>query len=214
MDTEITRTIAQVVREYRDSLSNLIYRAWATIEQSGYEPKDVLKSGIQAQVRNDHKALIRASAPEVYIEGLREGDLTGDDLDEEDRATIKAWIDSQLPYVNEFSKAVVDAAGDKDKKRAILDRINYWVNALETLGLLGLASANKNMKVRWVLNGHHVTEEHCKTCPHLDSLAPHRLSWYTKRGYIPRQPGSATLECGGWECGCALVNVRTGEIIM
>jgi hypothetical protein len=75
-----------------------------------------------------------------------------------------------------------------------------WVDSLRTLGELGRAYARQNEKVQWTLGD---TEVHCETCLRLSHMKPHRVSWFTNRGYIPRQNGSAMLDCGGWQCDCS-----------
>ena len=131
------------------------------------------------------KRLIRSAAPDAYAEGLREGGIIPPEFDEEDTQAVKDWISSQLPFVNGFAGDVVAAAGDADAKRAILARIDMWVAALEALAAIALANARKNAMGTWKLG----PTEHCKTCAWL-SEQRHRLKWFLRYGYIPREVGS------------------------
>jgi len=60
------------------------------------------------------------------------------------------------------------------------------------------------------------TIHHCETtgdtigCSELEGQE-HELSWFLERNYVPRQRGSTTLTCGGWECDCRVIDTKTGE---
>jgi hypothetical protein len=148
-------------------------------------------------LRRAHKAMLRDFAPQSFTEGLREGGIG--EIDEEDQAemdeAVSDWLTTQLPHVNDFAAAVGEARKNKDARPAILDRVSMWIDSMRSLGDLGRAYALKNEKVQWTLGA---TEVHCDTCLRLSNMKPHRISWFTDRGYIPRQNGSTTLDCGGW----------------
>jgi hypothetical protein len=60
------------------------------------------------------------------------------------------------------------------------------------------------------------TEDHCVTengttgCEELEGQE-HPLSWFSERGYVPRQKGSTTITCGCWRCDCEIADPETGE---
>jgi hypothetical protein len=66
------------------------------------------------------------------------------------------------------------------------------------------AHAGKMTLFAWMLGA---TEDHCSTCLRLAEGGAHTAAWYLRRNYIPGQPG-ASLECGGFNCDCSLVDVR------
>jgi hypothetical protein len=194
-----TKTISQVVSDYTDQLTNAVYDVW-----NGHS--DAI------DFRRAHKAMLREYAPRAFIEGMREGGTF--EIDEEDRSEMEEqvsdWLATQLTHVNDFSKAVGEARKSKDQRPAILERVSMWADSLRSLGDMGRAYALANEKVQWTLGE---TEEHCDTCLRLSRMKPHRVSWFTSRGYIPRQNGSTTLDCGGWLCDCSGKN-KKGETVL
>jgi hypothetical protein len=188
------KSVNEVLREYEDTLTRFAF--------------DVLRGGDAVDFRRSHKALLRALAPEAYSEGLREGGV--DELDDDDQAVVKDWLDGQLAHVNDFAAWLAggEPRNSEDKRRQMADRVAMWVQALDNLGGLGRASALKNQMVTWKVGD----TEHCETCRELNGTR-RRLKWFTSRGYIPREVGSDTLECGGYNCQCQLVNA-SGERVL
>lgn len=184
---EIQRTISQVVSTYRDQLTNFVH--------------ETLNGSMDAiDLRRAHREMIRRLGPSAYVEGLREGGIPQEEMDAQDKAAIQEWQDTQLAHVNQFAADAVAARGDDNKQAQILSRLDMWVNAMQTIGGMGLMSAQKNQAGTWRLGA---TEAHCKTCNALNGKR-HRLSWYSSRGLIPREPGSKTLMCKGYNCLCGI----------
>lgn len=181
------RTISQVVGSYRDQLTNFVYE---TLNGS--------MDGLD--LRRAHREMIRRLGPSAYIEGLREGGIPQEEMDADDKAAIQEWMTEQSLHVNQFAADAVAARGDEGKRSAILARVEMWVNAMQTIGGMGLMSAKKNQAGTWRLGA---TELHCKTCNGLNGKR-HRLSWFSSRGLIPREPGSTTLMCKGYNCLCSI----------
>lgn len=200
----VERTISQVVRDYEDTLTNLVYNAWNRIGNKQTNP-----SAMQTALRTEHKRLINRIGPDVYIEGLREGGISSDEMDIDDKNTISDWVSGQLEYVNDFAKAVIEAGNDDAERQAILNRITLWVASVSSLGNQGLMSAQINSMGTWKLGE---TELHCRTCAGLHGKR-HRLSWYKARGLIPREPGSTTLECRGFRCDCHIYSDK-GDVLL
>ena len=154
----------------------------------------------------------------AYQEGMREAGITDPDaaMTQEDRDTVTTWIAAQTAYAVGLAEAIAEAnampEGDKrDAAQANIERrIALWGASLAVLQLAGQSAGNAKQKVdpmvTWKFDP---TKEHCQTgegkmgCEQLDGQR-HPLSWFTSRGYIPREPDSPTLACGGWECGCGL----------
>jgi hypothetical protein len=189
------QNVGKVASLYRDDLENAIYNAWADLENNLYDPK-----AIKTALVTKHKRAIREFGPEAFAEGLREGGVTAEDMDDDDKRVLAEWVSSQQSYVTPFAGDVMAAAGDQSAKDAILGRVDLWVQSIETLGAQGAMSAKANAMVTWRLGP---TEEHCDTCAGLDGQR-HRAKWFTGNGYIPREPGSATLACQGFRCLCFL----------
>lgn len=182
---------------------------------------DAIDRGTMSELdlRRAHRALLRTLALPAYLEGMREGGIENPEehLEDEDREIVEGWLAEQLQHVNGYAKAVLAATLlvglEREHARDSIfgDRLPLWIRSMESLAGRGFASARANELGEWVLGA---TEEHCSTCLRLSSGAPHRLSWYIKRGYIPQEPGSPTLECGGWRCDCEIRSARTGQTLL
>jgi len=190
-----TKTIAQMVRNYQDNLERFVH--------------DALRTRDQLDFRRAHRALLRTSARPAYVEGMREAGGDEDDLEEDDVTTINGWVDEQVGFTGEFAKAVYEASGvgvDEKAVEAVLARVPVWADSLRTLGDLGRASILKNKPGVW----RYGETEHCRVCEWLDGQR-HRVKWFTGKGYIPRENGSKTLECKGFNCMCGIYDPSTGE---
>lgn len=202
LDEQVTlKTIGQVVTQYDDKLTNAVYDVW-----NGHSSA--------VDLRRAHKAMLKQFAPMIYLEGMHEGGIKEDDIDEKDQAdldeAVNDWLSKQVDFVNAFAKDAEAARRNKDERPKILDRVGMWVDSLRSLGDLGKAYALKNERGQWILGE---TEQHCDTCKYLAGLKPHRVSWFVERGYIPRQNGSGKLDCGGWKCDCSVVNNNGDQLL-
>ena len=91
----------------------------------------------------------------------------------------------------------------------VYNRMQMWVNAMSSLEGQAKMSVQANAMGTWKLGK---TEEHCDTCRKLNGKR-HRLRWFTDQGFIPREPGSETLECGGWNCDCGIFSDSGSQLI-
>ena len=106
-------------------------------------------------------------------------------------------------------RAVRAAKGDKAAQRDILDnRIDFWTRSIEAAGAQGVASAQANAMGTWVYGD----TDHCSTCLKLNGQR-HRVKWFVSKGYIPREPGSDTLECNGFRCQCRVVDDKGKQLL-
>lgn len=161
------------------------------------------------------RAMIRAEARTVYIAGLEEGGVPEEDMDEEDEQAIDDWIAGQLPHVAGFAADAVAAGSDEALREQIGRRVDEWVASFRALGTQGVMSARRNEMGTWEYDP---DKEHCQSgngkmgCEELNGQR-HRLSWFTRNGYIPQEPGSDALACGGWECGCKIKNDKGKQLV-
>lgn len=161
-----------------------------------------------------HRALLRQSARDVYVEGYGEGLGEGDaeaEMDEEDNARIADFYTEQSGFVPTFAKDVVAARTADDREsaqQAIFDRCATWAQSLEALGGIARAAAQKNQMGEWEYGD----TDHCDTCAKLNSQR-HRVKWFVERGYIPRQPGNENLDCKGFRCQCRVKNDKGDTIL-
>lgn len=190
----VSRSIADAQDTYRSGLTDIVERLSET------------KGDIRSASSN-MRALIRGMAAQAYAEGVREGGIQDAEaqMDDTDTAAIADWVAGQLPFVTDFLHAVVDQGNTGD----ILSRIELWVGALGSLGHQAVMNAQANMMVTWIYGD---TTEHCPVCQKLNGQR-HRLKWFRDKGYIPREPASETLSCGGWNCDCSLVDDDGKQVI-
>src|SRR5574341_744697 len=151
---------------------------------------------LRAQLRGD----LRRIGKEYYDQGYAEG---GGNLDERDaegealaRERVSEWVSSQSDYI---TKLVKDMRKTDMDALAATDRALLWVNrAGRSIWAVGKADAAPNVPHRWKLNPQ---KENCETCQMLNGQI-HAMKIWGKSGFTP---GSSTLKCKGFECGCDLV---------
>ncbi len=156
-----------------------------------------------------HRALLRTMGPDAYVEGLKAGGVDESEMDVTDQVQIDAWLKEQLSSVNGFAKDAYAAGTNAVARKEVTDRVGFWVSALESLAGYGRMSAQENAMTTWKLGK---TKEHCSDCYKLNGQR-HRLKWFKSQGFIPREPGSKELACGGWRCDCRLVDDRGRKVI-
>jgi len=196
------KSVNEVLREYEDLLTRYVIDAANGNMSAG-------------EMSRAHKSALKRIAPQAYDEGLREGGVSDPEAerDEGDDETIDDWVKDQSSYTLDFASAAAEVSklkGDEktEARRAVLDRVVDWVNALRTLANKGFASAKENMTVTWEYGD----TEHCDTCQSLNGKT-RRLKWFTARGYYPREPGSPTLACSGFKCLCKIVDAKGRQVL-
>jgi hypothetical protein len=192
-----TKSVTSVVTGYRDDLTRNF--------------QDVLDGSMTiGEASRAHRSSLRHDAEMVYIEGLAEGDVPANEIDNDDRMAISQWVQEQSGYVSGLWQDIkrIDSS-DTAAIRDMYGRIGMWADSLRSLGAVARASALANTMGTWHLGK---TEQHCASCSKLDGTR-HRLSYFTSRGLIPQQPGSETLACGGWACDCT-VRSDKGKVLL
>lgn len=161
-----------------------------------------------SRVRKVFSSAPRDYARDVYLEGMGEGGLGEEDLDEDDESAISEWIDTQAGSVEglvEFVSTVksVDEDQRRDRQRAILDRVSLWVKELRDLGGRGRLRAKDGELAIWELGD---TEIHCDDCLANSRLKPKRVKWWREERGLPR---AKDLACHGFNCDCTLRSPKT-----
>lgn len=196
---ERSKSVNEIVRKYDDVLTRF---AVDTL-QGRMDARDMVRA---------HSRLLDDSARKVYLEGMREGGIEEPEkeLDEADESAIGGWVDSQSEHIDGFADWLDEAGNTEDSRRTLIHRVDYWVQALASLGALGRASALGNPVSIWKMDP--AIEKHCPTCKKLHSKK-HRLNWFVERNYLPQMPGAA-MRCRGFYCGCKIVHAKTGKQIL
>lgn len=192
---DIQRSTASVADDYRENLQAIVQDA------EGGANKD--------EIAKRHRELIIASAILMFVAGMQAGGVSGDEMTDAEKALIAAWTAEQLSHVDDFAAAAILAGDNPAEQDKINARLELWVAALLALGGQGLMSAGGDKIGIWRLGE---TELHCRTCNGLHNKR-HRLSWYKARGLIPREPGSTTLECKGYQCLCGIYDEQGNLLV-
>ena len=136
-----------------------------------------------------------------WADGGGGGELSGEAI-----SYLNGRIESEINFANELFDSLRDLRSNpdvsqKDKEAWADARAESYGGAVLSVYNEAKMMASKDKVGQWRLGA---TEEHCDTCSMLASDPPHPLSWFTSQGYIPRQPGSQTLECHGYHCDCGI----------
>lgn len=136
----------------------------------------------------------------AYLDGLQDGGVDTEELDDEDKANIAIMLADQSKYVTDLSAVLFKGDGISDDAAA--QKAAMWFNkSVLPMYQAGLVSADGNSMHEWVLGK---TEDHCDTCATLAGQR-HRLKEYARRGLLPK---SSLLKCGGFLCDCKTVKVK------
>lgn len=141
------------------------------------------------------RELMRDYGLQAYKDGMMQGGVFVDELDDEDDTDYKNVFVDQAQYIGGFSD-------DLYVKKAItlnnLDmRVNMWGKSLEAFVDSGRVTANANGMYEWKYG----MAEHCKDCLRLNGQIHRMKSWYAS-GWLPR---ASTLDCHGFNCKCELI---------
>lgn len=150
------------------------------------------------------RRLVKQAVEDAYFEGLAEGGVEPEEMDEEDAANIDQLALAQKEYITDFVRAVREAKNDRALQRDILDnRIEMWTASITAAGVAGLNNAKRNEMV--IFEGDD-GDESCADCQRY-KREPHRRKWFAGKNLLPATPGSA-LECGGFRCQHRLAPVK------
>jgi hypothetical protein len=168
------------------------FRSFSRVGQAHSFPTAIMRATFREELYN--------AGTKAYNDGLNEGGVKPEDLDElgqaERNRKVAEWLALQSEYVN---KLVDEISGGDYSKELARSRSELWVSkSLRTIFYTGLHDAAGQKRFQWRLGA---TEEHCKTCLQLNGQV-HRLKDYLKAGLYP---GSHDLECKGFNCDCKFV---------
>lgn len=128
---------------------------------------------------------------QAMFDGLADGGVEVEALDEDDNQTLVTWLAQQSEFVTNFLNKAFDGTTFNAEDRAIM-----WTRkSLQAIYLEGVASADKNGLYEFYgPDG----EESCSTCVALKGQK-HRLKEWIKQQFRP-QVDTDKFECGGWRC--------------
>ena len=128
-------------------------------------------------------------------------------VDEDTAAWARGVIDAQFGFIDQLFEDMRQLRkGETDPTAFANARADGYASALDGFAVEAQMRGSKNIVLTWRLGE---TEKHCATCSELNGQR-HKISWYIDRDYIPRKSG-CSLECGGWNCDCSLVDRNGNE---
>jgi hypothetical protein len=172
--------------DFEDGLEDLI---------AGARAKDITRNAFSRRLR----ALIGTAARKAYLDGLNDGGVQTDVLDDAEQLRFVQMLGEQSGYVTDFARTLYDT-GLSDAQAA--QKPAMWFNkTIEPFYDEGVLSADRNGMYEWVYGD----TEHCKDCLRLNGQV-HRYKDWLAKGW---QPASSRLFCKGFNCRCRLV--KTAE---
>lgn len=135
---------------------------------------------------------------QAATQGYTDGGGDANDLEDEDFAEIEGAIADQIEYAAAFWDELPDI---REAGEDPFGRVDLYVQSLRAWYADWKLRGAANKPLTW----RYGDTDHCETCEWLNDQR-HRAKWYREHGYIPRQPGSETLACGGYRCQCTLVD--------
>lgn len=129
-------------------------------------------------------------------------------VDGEAIAWLQEKIQTELGHISDLFEQAKELRGKEnyDFFSWVTARADGYRQTLNSIYAQAKMLAGRSV-YEWVLGA---TEKHCSTCKRLANGVFRKAKWYIERGYIPKMPG-ASMECGGYNCDCALVN-KNGDL--
>lgn len=150
----------------------------------------VAKSSTAARIRG----AITRYGKLAYIDGLEDGGVSGDELDEDDKRIIADDSVWDSVYVTDLVNEIYSEAGMTGTPET---RAPKWVSTLNRFYYDGLASADKN--AMYVFTGDD-GKENCETCASLKGVK-HRMKWWVEHELRPGIDHHMFI-CGSWPGSC------------
>lgn len=139
--------------------------------------------------------------PQLAELGYENGGGDWAEADEDD--TTEDETGEQVAYALNYWGALPDIKSDDGTPDA---RTDYYVQTMRGVYNDYKLRGAKNKMLTW----NYGDTDHCATCADLNGQR-HSARWFTKRGYIPQESGSETLDCKGFNCQCYLTDDE-GEV--
>lgn len=179
-DQKRAKAIQATRLDFEDGLEDLIADARA---------KEITRNAFSRRLR----ALIGTAARKAYIDGLNDGGVQTDALDDAEQLRFVQMLGEQSGYVTDFARTLYDT-GISDAQAA--QKPAMWFNkTIEPFYDEGRYSADRNGMYEFVGDD---GVESCSTCKRLKGQR-HRFKWWVDKQL---RPGVDTQNyvCGGWNC--------------
>ncbi len=209
---QIAREAVRIIPNLREHLS--ARSRWLLYEPTEYKTYDYMLAAITGLVRGVYSGLvggafidtmanlISGQLTQAYQQAFEDEGFTDFALPEYLAMSLEAAILTQYDYVDGFYRDIVDARVDQTSIDPLLTRAGMWANRWTE-------SYNEAVRLITVENGGRLMwqygeAEHCETCRALNGIVAFAKEW-DMLGVKPQNAPNNLIECGGWNCQCALV---------
>lgn len=131
----------------------------------------------------------------AYIDGLNDGGVEGDELDEDDTRLIADYNVWDSVYVTDLVDEMYSEAGMSGTPET---RAPKWVSTLNRYYYGGIESADRNGMYEFTGDD---GKENCSTCASLKGVK-HRMKWWVDHELRPGIDHD-NFECGSWPGSCS-----------
>lgn len=143
------------------------------------------------------RALLKKYGRSAMLDGLKEGGIETDELDNDDMATFTVWIAENSGYLSDFADRIYKT----DTKMTPDARAEAWgQGSLRNIYQKGVLSADANSLREWVIDP---LSESCPDCVRLNGQRHRLKDWFARELY----PGSEKLKCH-IGCNCKIPKVK------
>ena len=205
--------IRQVVATFPEVRTYLSGRSrWSLYKPTEYKTVEYMENAIEGLVNGVYNGniggqfidtmanIISGQLTQAYRQAWEDEGMTDYFAPDYLSESLEAMILNQYDYVDQFYRDIIDARVDGTSVSPLLARAKLWANQW---------NAGYNEAVRLITlqgGGNLVWEygdaEHCNTCLSLNGIVARADEWDT----LGVKPQGDMLECGGWNCKCALVS--------
>ena len=173
---------------------------WASVydavEQFLLHAADVSITGFKNSMYNAMNSAFQTGAELGYVDGGGEVPL-----DKETQAWLDGEITAEKSNIDSLFSGLRENWESKDAINEAFARADGYASKLDSIYSQAMINGANNPLLQWVEGD---TEKKCATCLSLDGKW-HRAQWYIDNNYIPGMP-YASMDCGGHNCKCKLVD--------
>ena len=205
--------IRQVVATFPEVRTYLSGRSrWSLYKPTEYKTVEYMENAIEGLVNGVYNGniggqfidtmanIISGQLTQAYRQAWEDEGMTDYFAPDYLSESLEAMILNQYDYVDQFYRDIVDARVDGTSVSPLLARAKLWANQWN-------AAYNEAVRLITLQGGGNLVweygdAEHCNTCLSLNGIVARADEWDT----LGVKPQGDMLECGGWNCKCALVS--------
>lgn len=233
--TELVQTLVELsmqnigIKEASEIFPDIQQEAKVNIIKVGFgenaifveDGRDDLRAGIKSAVRGywaghlDYLGFLdtmilttERNFRRAWNEGAASCGVTEMDLTEPEQVELQNQINNSVAHISDFADRIQKGSkANGGKLETFMRQIEKWVARYDQVVTVAKVMACADRPQEWVAD---LTKDNCPSCLKLNGKVK-RASFWKSKGILPRQANANYLECGGWECGCQLLD--TGKPI-